>query len=193
MHELAHKNALFLSPKYRHTWTSPAAAQGARHENSFNWLEGSFDSGGLREKTKEKARERERPWKRHFTWTHMRTQPGMPKHLTPRHKHQCCTLNVVPITDSCWDNKGWVCYDETTKETARDRLKEVTVRDKDSTSTSILKVNMYSKGKIKIAAVNFSLHPGITLFSDLNFTVSFKVKLIRLNTRALTQQIPASF
>lgn len=69
----------------------------------------------------------------------------------------------------------------------------VTVRDKDSTSTSILKVNMYSKGKIKIAAVNFSLDPGITLFSDLNFTVYFKVKLIRLNTRALTQQIPASF
>jgi len=101
------------------TCTLPAAAQGARHENILNWLEGRFDSsGGLREK------------KTFCMNTHARARVSILKHLTPRHNHHCFALNTLPIKDDYWDSKGCNCYDWSTKEKARDQTTRVRERDK---------------------------------------------------------------
>lgn len=91
---------------------------------SIDWKEDSNYSGGLREGRQERRRGRE-SMQGHGN-THMHTQAGMPRHLTPRHKHHCFALNIVPITDSYRDSERRRCYDESTRERerVRDRLKE---------------------------------------------------------------------
>lgn len=116
-HKHKKKCRRFHSRKHRYTRTLPAVEQCGTHENGFNWLEGRFWLLWRDKRKKEKTTRKRKhagPWKRHFTSinTLMLTQAGMPRHLTPRHKHHCFALNIVPITDSYWDRKGRRCYDE---------------------------------------------------------------------------------
>lgn len=85
----------------------------------------------------------------------------MPRRLTPRHKHHCFSLNIVPITDSFWDSKGRCCYDEST----RGRVKEWQREIKTLLPLLSLKSVRFLGAKSKQRLPTFPWHTGMSFFS----------------------------
>lgn len=131
---------------------------------SIDWKEDSYYRG-------------ERRGGREHGNTHMHPQPGMPRHLRPRYKQHRFALNIVPITDTeIAKGNAAVIRVLKNKSESRRRTKRVAVRDKDSTSACILKVRMFSEGRINSSQHFLSTQVRLSCF-DLNFTVSFEMFL----------------